>query len=189
MIFLLGIHLIVPSPHYVPVYPYWTFTWFVFSWGPYDGWVSFIQYAFVGLPAFVLIGLASIIPLAVLILVLLEGKVHSNIVAFFCLVLSIVLTTVYFYGWLDYTWPTPYQPVQTLSIVILTLLAYKNWVDMKSFGRPAPRTANNQPGIMNSRRTVLLEFEAFYVKLQQQVTLQTMPLVSEGVIRSVCGWV
>jgi len=142
MIFLLGAHMIVPSPHYVQVYPYWTFTWFVFSWGPYGGWVSFIQYAFVGLPAFLLIGLATIIPLALLGLVLLEGKVHSTSLAFFCLVLSFVLSGVYFYGWLDYTWPSPYQPVQTLSVVLLTLLACKNWLDTRSFSPIVLRTAN-----------------------------------------------
>ena len=47
------------------------------------------------------------------------------------LVLSCVLSAVYFYGWLDYTWPTPYQPVQTLSIVLFTFIAYKNWSSMR----------------------------------------------------------
>ena len=153
MIFLLGIHLIVPSPHYIPVYPYWTFTWFAFSWGPYGGWVSFIQYAFVGLSAFLLIGLASIIPLTLLILVLLEGRVHSTSHVILILVLSLVLSAVYFYGWFDYTWPTPYQPVQTLSIVLFTLIAYKNWLGMREFSRCSTRTVNDKPRTIGQQRS------------------------------------
>jgi hypothetical protein len=55
-----------------------------------------------------------------------------------------VLSAVYFYGWFGYTWPTPYQPVQILSIVLFTFIAYKNWSDMKSFGRRAPPTTNHK---------------------------------------------
>jgi len=155
MIFLLGIHLIVPSPHYIPVYPYWTFTWFAFSWGPNGGWVSFIQYAFEGLPAFVLIGLATIIPL-ILLLLLLCGRVHSTSHGLLYLVLSFALSAVYFYGWFDYTWPAPYQLVQTLSIVLYTFVAYKNWSDTKS--RRAARITNNRPKPI--RQQPATEFES-----------------------------
>ena len=131
MAFLLGVHLIVPSPHYFPFYPYWALTWFAFHWFADGEWVMFIQYAFVGLPAFVLTGLATIIPLMLLTLILFGRLVRSTSHAFLCLLLSSVLSAVYFYGWLNYTWPTPYQPVQTLSIVLFTFIAYKNWSNMR----------------------------------------------------------
>ena len=138
MLLLLGIHLTFPSPHYISVYPYWTLTWFAFSWSPDTRWISFIQYAFVGLPAFVIIGLATIIPLTLLILLLLESdRVNSASPAFLRLVLSLALSAVYFYGWLEYTWPTPYQPVQTLSIVLFAFVAYMNWLGAKGFSRRA----------------------------------------------------
>ena len=135
MLFLILIHLIVPSPHPSMFYPYWYFTWFGFHWAPDGGWIPFIQYAFVGWPAFVIIGLATILPFTLLILLLVGGNVRSRWFGFICLLLSVGLVGVYFYGWFDYTWPTPYQPVQTMTAVLVTLLAYKSWSIMRSLSK------------------------------------------------------
>ncbi|HUK50873.1 MAG TPA: hypothetical protein VLV18_07535 [Terriglobales bacterium] len=135
LIILLIIHLIVPSPQRSEFYPFWAFIWFGFDWAPDGGWFSFIQYSFAGLPAFILIGLATIIPFTLLVLILIEDKVRSVGHALGCLLLSLVLSAVYFYGWFDYTWPALYQPVQTVSIVLVTLLACKNWIAIKDSTR------------------------------------------------------
>jgi len=143
MAFLLGVHLIVPSPHYFPIYPYWALTWFAFDWIAGSGWVFFMPYMFVGFPAFVLIGLPTIIPV-ILTLILFGRKVHSTSHAFLCLALSFVLSAVYLYGWFDYTWPTPYQPVQTWSIALFTLLAYRYWSKKKQIKNPLKRTVGHK---------------------------------------------
>jgi hypothetical protein len=131
MILLLLVHLIVPSPQRSAFYPNWAFIWPGFDWAPDGGWFSFIQYSFVGVPAFILIGLATIIPITLLALVLVGDRLRSTRHAFFCFLLSVVLSAVYFYGWFDYTWPAPYQPVQTLSIVLFAFVAYKNWSETR----------------------------------------------------------
>ena len=130
MALLLAVHLIVPSFHYYPSYPSLVLTWFAFDWFE-GGWILFIPYMFVGLPAFLLIGLPTIIPLLLVGLMIFNRKVHRSRPALLCLVLSSVLSAVYLYGWICYTWPTPYQPVQTASIVLFTFLAYKNWSSIK----------------------------------------------------------
>ena len=137
MLFLILVHLIVPSPHPSMFYPYWYFTWFGFHWAPDGGWIPFIQYAFVGWPAFIIIGLATILPFTLLTLLLVGGNVRSPWYALICLLLSVGLAGVYFYGWIDYTWPTPYQPVQTTTAVLVTLLAYKRWSNMKALSKHA----------------------------------------------------
>ena len=142
MLSLILIHLIVPSPHPSMFYPYWYFTWFGFHWAPDGGWIPFIQYAFVGWPAFVIIGLATILPFTLLILLLLGSNVRSPWYGFICLVLSIGLVGVYFYGWFDYTWPTPYQPVQSITAVLVTLLAYKRWSSLRGPSKHATTRAD-----------------------------------------------
>jgi len=131
MALLLAVHLIVPSFHYYPSYPGFDLTWFAFDW--FEGkWILYpFAYMFVGLPAFVLIGLPTIIPLLLVGLMIFNRKMHRSRPALLPLVLSSILSAVYIYGWLDYTWPTPYQPVQTLSIVLFTFIAYKNWSNMR----------------------------------------------------------
>ena len=127
MVALLLIHLIVPSVHYFPSHGKLVLSWFGFDWFADGGWTSFIQYAFVGAPAFVFIGLGTALPILLLTLVLLPTKVRSYARAVAYLLLSTVLMDVYLCGWFFYTWPLPYQPVQTVSIILFTLVAYKNW--------------------------------------------------------------
>jgi hypothetical protein len=75
--------------------------------------------------AFIFIGLGTIIPLSLLGLMFYDRKLHSYYLASLSVVLSSVLSAVYIFG-LSLTWPMPYQPVQTVSIVLFTILAYKN---------------------------------------------------------------
>jgi len=131
MAFLLAVHLFVPSFHYYPSYPSFDLTWFAFDWFE-GGWILYpLPQMFVGLPAFLLIALPTIIPILLVGLMIFNRKMRGSRPALLLLVLSCVLSAVYFYGWLDYTWPTPYQPVQTLSIVLFTFIAYKNWSSMR----------------------------------------------------------
>jgi hypothetical protein len=87
----------------------------------------FIQYAFVGIPAFVFIGLVTILPILLLGFLILGKRMSLRDHAIICLVLGCLLLAVYLNGWFLYTWPIPYQPVQTISIALLTLLAFKYW--------------------------------------------------------------
>jgi hypothetical protein len=127
MILLLVIHLVVPSVHYFPFYPNLVLSWFGFDWYPDKGWVVFLQYAFVGLPAFIFIGLATLLPLLLLLFVLFQPGPRSRDRAVAWLMASLLLLAIYVDGWLLYTWPLPYQPVQTFSIAVFALLAYKAW--------------------------------------------------------------
>ena len=127
MILLLVVHLFVPSIHYFGVTPSLVLSWFVFDWSASGGWVVFIQYAFVGVPAFVFIGLATILPILLLGFLILGPKAKLRGHAIVCLVLGSLLLAVYLNGWFFYTWPAMYQPVQTISIALLTLLAFKYW--------------------------------------------------------------
>jgi hypothetical protein len=92
--------------------------------------VVFLPYALVGIPALILIGLATILPLILLGVLLSNprGLRKRQDHAIVCLTLAILLSAVYLSGWFFYTWPTPYQPVQTISIVLVTILAYENWL-------------------------------------------------------------
>jgi len=125
MFLLVGIYLAVPSIHWFPFYPNFVLSWFGFDWYPAKGWVVFIQYAFVGAAAFVYIGLATFLPF--LLLALLITRTASSRQAIACLAASLLLLAIYVDGWLLYTWPVPYQPVQTLSIAAFSILAYKAW--------------------------------------------------------------
>ena len=127
LLLLLGIYLVVPSVHYFPFYPNIVLSWFGFDWYPSQGWVVFIQYAFVGVPAFIYIGLATLLPFFLLALIFLPTKSKRRNQLILCLAASLLLLAIYLNGWLLYTWPWPYQPVQTLSIALFTVLAYKAW--------------------------------------------------------------
>ncbi|MGA2626461.1 MAG: hypothetical protein ABSF63_05280 [Candidatus Bathyarchaeia archaeon] len=127
MSLLLVVHLLVPSIHYFGSTPSLVLSWFGFDWYAAEGWVVFIQYAFVGVPAFVFIGLATILPLLLLGFLLLGPRRSARDHAIICLGLGSLLLAVYLNGWFFYTWPIPYQPVQTISIALLTLLAFRYW--------------------------------------------------------------
>ena len=125
MMLLLVVYLLVPSIHYFGSSP--VLSWFGFDWYAAEGWTVFIQYAFVGVPAFIFIGLATILPMLMLGLLILGPRTSLRDHAIVCLVLGCLLLAVYLNGWFFYTWPVPYQPVQTISIGLLTVLAIKYW--------------------------------------------------------------
>ncbi len=127
MVLLLVVHLLVPSIHYFGSNPILVLSWFGFDWYAEQGWIVFIQYAFVGVPAFVFIGLATILPMLLLGVLILRSKMSRREHAVVCLVLGSLLLAIYLNGWFFYTWPIPYQPVQTISIALLTILAFKYW--------------------------------------------------------------
>jgi hypothetical protein len=102
-------------------------SWFGFDWYAAEGWIVFIQYAFVGVPAFVFIGLATILPMFLLVFLILGPRMGMRGHEIVCLVLGCLLLAVYLNGWFFYTWPIPYQPVQTISITLLTVLAFRYW--------------------------------------------------------------
>jgi len=125
---LLAIYIVVPSVNRFPLYANkFVFSWSCFGWYPGTGWVVFVQYAFVGVPAFVFIGLTTFLPFLLLALLLLRPKSGGRDQAIICLAVALVLLAVYANGWLLYTWPIPYQPTQTYSIILFTVLAYLNW--------------------------------------------------------------
>jgi hypothetical protein len=127
MILLLVVHLLVPSIHYFGPNSSLVLSWFGFDWYAEQGWIVFIQYAFVGVSAFVFIGLATILPILLLGFLILHPRMGLRDHAIVCLVLGSLLLAVYLNGWLFYTWPIPYQPVQLISVALLTLLAFKYW--------------------------------------------------------------
>jgi len=127
MILLIAVHLAVPSIEYFPSYPSLVLSWFGFDWYSKNGWVVFLQYAFVGIPAFIYIGLPTILPILIVVLLLVHTKSRRRDQSIACLALALVLTAIYLDGWILYTWPMPYQLVQTISIVLVTILAYKNY--------------------------------------------------------------
>jgi len=122
MAFLLAAHVFLPTPHYPPAYPDLVLVWFAFEWSQ-GKWVLYMPYMFVGLPAFLLIGLPTIIPFLLLGLLVLQSKTHSSKVNLLSFALSTMLAAVYLYGWINYTWPNPYQPVQTATILMFTLVS------------------------------------------------------------------
>ena len=122
MAFLLAAHVLLPTPHYPPAYPDLVLVWFAFEWSQ-GKWVLFVPYMFMGLPAFLLIGLPTIIPFLLFGLLVLQPKPHSSKADLLSFALAAVLSAVYLYGWFDYTWPNPYQPVQTATILLFTLVS------------------------------------------------------------------
>jgi hypothetical protein len=130
MSLLLVAYLVVPSPHYFPSYPRLDLSWFAFDWYSDSGWVFYVQYAFRSVAAFIFIGLGTIIPLFLLGLMFLGRRVYSYSRARLCVVLSSVLVVVHIFG-LSLTWPAPYLPVQSTSIMLFAVLAYKDALNIK----------------------------------------------------------
>jgi len=127
MLFLLAMHLVIPSVEYPPFYPFPGLSWFGFDWYPNKGLVVFVQYAFFGVSAFVFIGLTTLLPLILIILLLFRPKQCRQERSIAMLLVALVLLAVYLDGWFLYTWPLPYRPVQTFFIGIFALVAQKNW--------------------------------------------------------------
>jgi len=130
MLLLLTVHLVVPSGRYFPSPPNLVLQWFAFEW--YESkWVDFLPYALVGVPAFIFIGLVALLPFALIVVLLPTSATRRKRrdQAIVCLALAILLSAIYLSGWFFYTWPAPYQPLQTVSIILVTILAYKNWLD------------------------------------------------------------
>jgi hypothetical protein len=127
MILLLTIHVVIPSVRYFPSYPNLVLSWFAFDWYTDKGLIVFVQYALVGVPTFVFIGLPTALPFLLAALLLFRPKSRRRAHAIGYLLLALLLLTVYLNGWFFYTWPLPYKPMQTFSILLFTLLAYKNW--------------------------------------------------------------
>jgi len=127
MLLFLIMHLIIPSVDFRPFYPFPGLSWFGFDWYPDKGWVVFAQYAFVGIPAFVFAGLPTLLPLILLALLVFKRNELYRKREIACLAIGLLLLAVYLNGWFLYTWPLPYQPVQTFFIASFNLLAYKNW--------------------------------------------------------------
>ena len=139
MILLLVVYLLVPSIHYFGSNPSLVLSWFAFDWYAAQGWIVFIQYAFVGIPAFVFIGLATILPILLLGFLVLGPRSSPRDHAIICLVLGGLLLAVYLNGWFFYTWPIPYQPVQTIYVALLTILAFKYWRKSLKFQQNNPK--------------------------------------------------
>ena len=134
MMMLLAVHLLVPSIHYFG--SSLVLSWFGFDWYATEGWTVFFQYAFVGVPAFIFIGLATILPMLMLGFLMLAPRISLRDHAIICLVLGCLLLAVYLNGWFFYTWPIPYQPVQTISIGLLTVVAVKYWRQSTRYEAP-----------------------------------------------------
>lgn len=127
MTLLLAVYLIVPSLRYSPNLH---LSWFAFDWYMGIGWILYVPSMFQGVYPFIFIGLGTIIPFLLLILIFLDRKAGSYSHALLCFILASVLAVVHLYG-IYLIWPIPFQPIQSVSIILFTFLAYMNWSSIR----------------------------------------------------------